>query len=849
MRISTRLAIAAVVPALMVLAVATGLFVSYNYVRSLQEEQAIATSVSSDLNEMNDLARSYVFRHQERVLNQFLIKQRQALREIREAEPTSREQEQLVQSIERDIVLMKELFLAIEANHDDGETEHEDPLYLEAEERLAAQLFIRSRDANASASRWSTGLSRQIVTAQQRIYIFDLAFMSLVGLVLTIGLIGLHRVIRASLRELKMGTERIGSGDLDYRIGMTQSDELGDLGRSFDHMTERLQEVTVSKDELEREVEERKRAQQAEERAARSSTALAEVSLLLASSPLLDESLPEVLDAVMQRLSAVGVVLSERVPGGWKTRSAVGVPGERPGAVVDDDNAPARTKARMTHEPYLLSDVADDPEVDRELARRGGYQSYVAYPLVLRDEVVASLLVYFAEPIEELGMLESDFLDRLAYILSLSLENERLFIAEKRRRRRVEDLHQVTEVAVSSLDPRSVAQGVVDYLVANGYQYLSVWMARGEELECLASGNYPAELRERFPSIAIPSDQPVARVYRSDEPIVVREPDAIESDVAEAHAALGLPIGSYVIVPVRSRGRTIGALQFGWRVAREILEEDLRFYTSLGSELGVVLENARLYETEHDIAERLQSALLSLPAEVEGVEFAHAYHSASESARVGGDFYDLFDIDDARVGITIGDVAGKGLNAAVLTSLVKNTVRAHAMEKARTPAKILELANDVVYRATAPESFVTVFFGVLDRFDGTLLYANGGHTTAIITNAEGGTRRLESSGPMLGAFEGLRYDQAEACCLGEEHMLFLYTDGLVEARRDGEQYGEDRLIELLEAHAGGSPTGLIETIIEDVLTFTSMRLRDDLALLAIRRVPTANQVQQQRLEL
>lgn len=847
MRISTRLAIAAVVPALMAVAMAGGLLVSHRYVSELQEQQAVASRVSSDLNEMNDLARSYVFQHQNRIFTQFMFEYDHLMRTLENAEPTGIEQVELVKNIERDAELMRSLFQRVELNNRIAE---DDDLAAEAEERLAAQLFIRSRDANAAAERWSMGLSDQIVTAQQRIYAIDLALITVTAAVLTAGLIGLQRTIRHSLQELKAGTERIGSGDLEYRINPVQRDELGDLGRSFDLMTEHLQTVTVSRDELEREVEERKRAQEAESQAARASATLAETSVLLAGSPLLDDSLQLVLDLSREQLSAVGVLLAERTKGGWQTRGASGFNGEETAVFVSDENAPARTKAAETREPYLIADVDEHPGVDGQLARDLGYGSYVAYPLVLRDETVATLSVYWGECKDSLTAVESDFLDRVAYILSLSVENERLFVSEQSRRRRIEALHQITEVAVSALDPRQVGQSVVDYLVANGFEYVSVWMARGDVLECLATGNYPALYAERLSPMPILGSHEVAKVYRTDKSVVVAESEPGDADTSDLHRWLGLELGAYALLPVRSRGRTVGVLQFAWRQPREILDEDVRFYSSLGNELGVVLENARLYETEHDIAERLQSALLSLPVRLDGVAFAHAYHSASDSARVGGDFYDLFEIDDTHVGITIGDVAGKGLNAAVLTSLVKNTIRAHAIEKANTPGKILALANDVVYRATAPESFVTVFFAVLDRTDGVLRYANGGHTTTMISNVEGGTRTLGVTGPMLGAFASLEFGEAELCCLDEEHLLFLYTDGLIEARRGDEQYGEGRLVSLLGELGAASPTEVIEAVIEDVLTYTSLQLKDDLAMLAVRRTAfTAHMPHQERLDI
>jgi sigma-B regulation protein RsbU (phosphoserine phosphatase) len=252
----------------------------------------------------------------------------------------------------------------------------------------------------------------------------------------------------------------------------------------------------------------------------------------------------------------------------------------------------------------------------------------------------------------------------------------------------------------------------------------------------------------------------------------------------------------------------------------------------MAAAMSAALNNARLYERERLVADRLQEAMLALPNEIEGVEFAHAYRSASDTARVGGDFYDIFELDGHRVGVTIGDVAGKGLDAAVLTSLAKNAIRAHASERGKTPSQILALTNDVVHRATSAESFVTLFLGILDRRDGRLVYASAAHP-AMVVRSGGVPEGLSATGTLLGAFEGSAFGETEVC-LDRGEVLFLYTDGLTEARGDGELYGEARLMDALRVEGGGA-YALVESVMTDVLIFSGGRLRDDLAILAVQR--------------
>jgi serine phosphatase RsbU (regulator of sigma subunit) len=290
--------------------------------------------------------------------------------------------------------------------------------------------------------------------------------------------------------------------------------------------------------------------------------------------------------------------------------------------------------------------------------------------------------------------------------------------------------------------------------------------------------------------------------------------------------------------PLRAEGATIGVITLYAGEPHYFDDEEVRLLATLADDFSFALESsarARLYDVEHRISSVLQAALLKLPASVSGVEFASSYRSATESASVGGDFYDLFQLDDDRVGMTIGDISGKGLDAAVLTSLVRNTIRAYATEPGKSPAEVLTLTNVVLHAETTAESFATVLFAILDRRDGRVAYANAAHPGAGLMKSNGGVVVLGPTGTLLGAFEGARFDEAEAHMAPGE-CLFLYTDGLIEARNGMDQYGSERLMQLLSSLAGHAPSAVIDSVLDDVRSFTVEGLRDDLATLAIRRV-------------
>lgn len=290
--------------------------------------------------------------------------------------------------------------------------------------------------------------------------------------------------------------------------------------------------------------------------------------------------------------------------------------------------------------------------------------------------------------------------------------------------------------------------------------------------------------------------------------------------VALAAGARRIGDGDFDTPVVVSRDDEIGEVANSLERARQ----DLKRYAQ---------ENARLYDAEHDVAEKLQSALLNLPSRVDGVEYAVRYLSATDTVRVGGDFYDVFPLDEGRVGITIGDLAGHGIDAAVLTSLVRTAIRVRASEPDPSPSDVLASANQVLYGGSTAEKFATVLFGILDTGTGRLRFSSGGHPAAAIIGS-GGVRPLPANSPIVGGFPHVSFGLSHAQ-VDPGELIFLYTDGLIEARADGELYGEDRLFDLLAGLDGLSPEQVARDVFEDVSSFTGGDFRDDVAILVVRR--------------
>jgi serine phosphatase RsbU (regulator of sigma subunit) len=243
------------------------------------------------------------------------------------------------------------------------------------------------------------------------------------------------------------------------------------------------------------------------------------------------------------------------------------------------------------------------------------------------------------------------------------------------------------------------------------------------------------------------------------------------------------------------------------------------------------IESTRLYETQHHIADILQEALLVSPRKLPGIDFGYLYRSATEEARVGGDFYDLFELEHNKLGIILGDVSGKGLEAATLTSLVKNTIKAYAYLET-SPASIMKKTNEIVVKSSAPGVFVTVFFAILNNKSGEFIYCNAGHPLPIVKKSSSETFFLTTNSTAIGVFEKEEFAES----LGElnkEDVLILYSDGVTEARRNDKFYGDEKLIEFIRALEPTKAKKLPPIIFEEITNYTGGPLQDDVVFLAV----------------
>ena len=311
------------------------------------------------------------------------------------------------------------------------------------------------------------------------------------------------------------------------------------------------------------------------------------------------------------------------------------------------------------------------------------------------------------------------------------------------------------------------------------------------------------------------------------------EASAVDPEHLEILRGLGLR--GAIVAPLRARGRTLGAITFvAAESKRMFTRDDVDLVEELARRAALSVDNSRLYTERTAIAHSLQAELLpsSLP-EIPGVQVAVRYRAAGELNEVGGDFYDVF---ERRRGegwaFEIGDVSGKGAEAAAVTALARHTVRTASLQPASS-RELLETLNDALLVQRAGSEFCTVCLGELSLAGdhGTFTVALGGHPPALVLRASGEVEPLGEPGTLLGVFADPDMHDASTT-LGPGDTVLLYTDGVTEAGPAGEEIGDDGLALLLAGLRGLPPDAIVDAVEQAAVDAQDGRPRDDIALVA-----------------
>ncbi|HEX4838759.1 MAG TPA: GAF domain-containing SpoIIE family protein phosphatase [Solirubrobacteraceae bacterium] len=397
------------------------------------------------------------------------------------------------------------------------------------------------------------------------------------------------------------------------------------------------------------------------------------------------------------------------------------------------------------------------------------------------------------------------------------------------------DPRQTMRAIASIAVPRLAEMCVINLLREDGTVGDTVAVAVREEAVTQLES-----LRAKHP-LDLDGEHPVARAIRSREPVVVHdltdartlEQIAPESEYREFIAWSGYH--SAVVMPLIARGRLLGALSFFYiHDGRHYDPEHLALMRDLADRAAMALDNASLYAARTQLARTLQRSLLpeTLPV-LEGVALSSAYHPAGEGSEVGGDFYDVF-ATPFGCWLVVGDVCGKGPEAAAVTALVRHSIRAFAFVRA-SPAQVLGAVNEVMLGHDLAHRFATVVVVRLDlrRDPVKATIAGAGHPPPLLLGVDGLARCPSAHGMMLGVRSGSNVVDIELE-LAPGSTLVLYTDGLLDAGAPRRGLTPRELCRLLAGHAGAAPQLLVQQLERLALSSGAGRLRDDVAIVAAR---------------
>ena len=347
------------------------------------------------------------------------------------------------------------------------------------------------------------------------------------------------------------------------------------------------------------------------------------------------------------------------------------------------------------------------------------------------------------------------------------------------------------------------------------------------------------EIAERYPSDPR-ADRGVHHVLRTGESQIWPDiPDALIVEAARdaEHLRIIRELGmvSVMMVPMRVRERVCGVISFvSAESGRRFNDADLRLAEDLALRAATAVENARLYRARTKIAQTLQASLLPpLLPEVTGVEAAALYRPAGEEHEVGGDFYDLFATTEDHWFAVIGDVCGKGAEAAAVTALARYTIRAAAAQRS-SPAAILRWVNQAMLREGTTR-FCTIAIAHLDRSMPTtrLTVAVGGHPAPLVLRADGRVETAGAGGTLIGLVDDPSLSDARTD-LGPGDAVLLYTDGVTEADAPRRVWTPQELEAVVAEAAGATAQELVDRVAEAALSGLSAPPRDDVAMLALR---------------
>ena len=490
-------------------------------------------------------------------------------------------------------------------------------------------------------------------------------------------------------------------------------------------------------------------------------------------------------------------------------------------------------------EPVIINDAASDDRVDDRFWESTGIKlkSLISVPLIGRGHMIGV--------IEAMNRLEGEFTEAdldvvmgLANQIAITLDNANLYRQARREALQKNLLFEIGKKLSSSLSLDQVLQEIMTSLrQAIDYNSGGIFIVDCDkgEVDSIYSVGYD-DCTEN--DIHLKYGQGlVGHVATTGEPIIV---DDVTKD--QHYIDLHCNTKSEMVVPIKLDGRVIGVFNIESDQLSAYDDDDLSLMSTFASQAAISIERARVHDQllagqklheQLNIAREIQQTFLPKDdLKIAGYDIAGRNISSGE---VGGDYYDFIKIVEHQIGIAIADVSGKGVPASLLMAAFRASLIAEIRNN-YSIRTICEKVNALLCESVKPGNFVTAVYSVLDTKNHVLTFANCGHNLPVLLREDGQVEYLREGGPVMGVTDDATYEE-RPMYLEVGDLVVMYTDGVVEVfDNDGEEFGLDRLIELLRQNKTKKSAELQKIIHDEVRRWASNdHMFDDFTMIVLKR--------------
>ena len=522
------------------------------------------------------------------------------------------------------------------------------------------------------------------------------------------------------------------------------------------------------------------------------------------------------------------------------------------------DDLPASETIRTGRAVYLLS-----PE---DLGARYpvfagkpvlGSRSVAVLPLAVRPGQVLGALVVGYPDAQDFAAADRAFLSALATQAAQAFDRARLHDAERRAHERFAYLAEASAVLNASLELDETLSRLADLAVPRLADWCSIHLTGRDGAPQLVTAAHvdPAkrelafELHRRWPVWL--GEPGIGSCMASGESMLfqvipVEALEQVARDEDHLHHLLRLGFGSAMVVAIRAGGRVLGALAMANEQGRAVTEAEFALAQDLADRAGAAVANAQLFAERSHVARALQASLLppALPTAT-GIEFGARYVAAGQGLEVGGDFYDVFAAGPSWV-VAVGDVRGKGVEAAAVTGLARHTIRSRSLSDP-SPRAILRQLNHLLLRAEADKAaaggtswdleplFCTVVAISLTDLDGGVdaTICAAGHPLPLVRRVDGSVEPVGVRGDVLGVMDEVDLTD-HTTRLGPGDVLIAFTDGITERHRGPSHFGEEGIVAVLRRTGEAGADAIAAHVEEAAKAFVAGNADDDMAVVVVR---------------